>query len=243
MLSNSNLEASYNLRKDKVQKAIRDVYTKIGTSIDIGELAFVTELNVVMNLLWGGTIDGDDKQDKIGAEFRKVASKFVDLMGKPNISDFFSNSCQETFRLHPRPPLLVPRISSQSCMLGGYTIPKGSRVFLNTWSVYMDPLVWENPSNFNPERFLNIDNDKLWDYLGNSFEYLPFGSGRRKCPGLHLAEKMVMYVLASLLHSFDRKLPEGENVDLSETFGIVIRKTKPLIAIPSPRLSSLSMYE
>ncbi|XP_022864425.1 cytochrome P450 93A3-like [Olea europaea var. sylvestris] len=88
LLSNNNLEASYKLRKDEVRKAIRNVYTKIGTSIEIGELAFVTEFNVVLNLLWGGTIDGD-KRDKVGAEFHKVATKVVDLIGKPNISDFF----------------------------------------------------------------------------------------------------------------------------------------------------------
>ncbi|XP_022864424.1 cytochrome P450 76C1-like [Olea europaea var. sylvestris] len=367
LLSNNNLEASYNMRKDEVRKAIRNVYTKIGTSIEIGELAFVTEFNVVMNLLWGGTIDGHKR-----AEFRKVASKVVDLIGKPNISDFFPvlarfdiqgiakemKNClahidgildnvinehmktdssggeednrkndflqillelkekntsinliqikailvdiaiggtdttattvewvmteilrnpdviktvqqeltnvvginksveefhvaklkyldavvKETFRLHPPLPLLVPRISSESCTVGRYTIPKGSRVFLNTWSVQMDPQIWENPSEFRPKRFLNGDGGKLWDYLGNSLEYLPFGSGRRICPGLHLAEKMVMYVLASLLHSFDWTIPEGQNLDVSETFGIVMRKTEPLFAIPSPRLSNLSLY-
>ncbi|XP_022864427.1 cytochrome P450 76C1-like [Olea europaea var. sylvestris] len=106
----------------------------------------------------------------------------------------------------------------------------------------MDPQIWENPSEFMPERFLNGDSGKLCDYLGNNFEYLPFGSGRRICPGLHLAEKLVMYVLASLLHSFDWKIPEGKNLDVSETLGIIMRKTEPLFAIPSPRLSNLSLY-
>ncbi|KAL2472448.1 Cytochrome [Abeliophyllum distichum] len=182
---------------------------------------------------------------------KRVQQELTNVVGTNKVVEEFHLSklqyldavVKETFRLHPPLPLLVPRISSQSCMLGGYTIPKGTRVFLNIWSVSRDAQVWENPTEFKPERFLNIDNGKLWDYLGNDFEYIPFGSGRRICPGLHLAEKMVMYVLASLLHSFDWKLPEGENLDLSETFGIVMRKTKPLIAIPSPRLSSLSMYE
>ncbi|KAL0300123.1 UNVERIFIED_CONTAM: Ent-cassadiene C11-alpha-hydroxylase 1 [Sesamum calycinum] len=101
-------------------------------------------------------------------------------------------------------------------------IPKHSQVFLNMWSVSMDPLVWEKPSEFRPDRFLN--NAGNFDYMGNNVQYLPFGSGRRVCPGITLGEKMVMYLLATLLHSFEWRLPEGETVDLTEKFGIVMRK-------------------
>ncbi|KAK9276364.1 hypothetical protein L1049_006183 [Liquidambar formosana] len=106
--------------------------------------------------------------------------------------------------------------------------------------MHRDPQVWDNPSEFKPERFL-IDPSR-WDYSGNNFQYLPFGSGRRICPGIPLAERMLVYVLASLLHSFEWQLPKGNDLDLSEKFGIVLKKKIPLIAIPARRLSRLELY-
>ncbi|KAK6935243.1 Cytochrome P450 [Dillenia turbinata] len=88
MLSNKNLDDCYALRRDEVRKAIKNVYKKIGTSIEIGQLVFTTEINVVMNLLWGSTLDGE-KIDGVGVEFRKVVSGIFDLLGKPNVSDFY----------------------------------------------------------------------------------------------------------------------------------------------------------
>ncbi|KAK4435114.1 Flavonoid 3'-monooxygenase [Sesamum alatum] len=89
MLSNANLDASYVLRRNEVRRAIRNVHEKVGTGVDIGELIFVTELNVVLSLLWGsGTFEGE-KRDMIGAEFREKVSKFIELLEKPNLSDFF----------------------------------------------------------------------------------------------------------------------------------------------------------
>lgn len=94
---------------------------------------------------------------------------------------------------------------------------------------------------FQPVRFLSHSTN--FDFAGNNMKYLPFGSGRRVCAGLPLAEKMLMFILASLLHSFDWKLPEGENVDLSDGFGLVVKKSKRLFAIPTPRLSNLELYQ
>ncbi|GKC08754.1 cytochrome P450 76C1-like protein, partial [Tanacetum coccineum] len=120
---------------------------------------------------------------------------------------------------------------------GGYTIPKGCSVFLNVWSIHRDPRYWVNPLEFNPERFLTSEGINQWDYKGNNSKFFPFGSGRRLCPGIPLAEKMQMFILASLLHLFDWSLPKGEEHDFSERFGITLRKIKPLIAIPSQRFS------
>ena len=146
---------------------------------------------------------------------------------------------KETLRLHPALPLLVPHCPSETCTVGGYTIPKGSRIFVNVWAIQRDPSIWENPLNFDPERFLK----SKWDYSGSDFNYFPFGSGRRICAGTAMAERMVTYSLATLLHSFDWKLPQGEKLDLIEKFGIVLKKKTPLVAIPTPRLTDPSMYE
>ncbi|GKD84923.1 cytochrome P450 76C1-like protein, partial [Tanacetum coccineum] len=91
---------------------------------------------------------------------------------------------------------------------------------------------------FKPERFLT----GKWDYNGNNLKFFPFGSGRRLCPGIVLAEKMQMFILASLLHSFNWSLPNGEEHNLSEKFGVTLEKRKPLFVIPSQRLPDVSLY-
>ncbi|CAH9131988.1 unnamed protein product [Cuscuta epithymum] len=149
---------------------------------------------------------------------------------------------KETLRLHPPLPLLVPRCPTATSQVGGYTIPKGTRVFLNTHALHRDPQLWDNPLKFMPERFLDPGLVSGLDYTGNDFRFLPFGSGRRICAGIPLAEKMLMYILASLLHSFDWRLSEGEKLDLSDGFGIVARKKTPLIAVPTPRSSNSELY-
>ncbi|KAL3499495.1 hypothetical protein ACH5RR_038588 [Cinchona calisaya] len=88
MLSGRNLDACYDLRRDEVEKAIEYINRQVGTAIDIGELTFLTEMNVIMSMLWGGTLEAD-QQNKVGAEFRKVFAKMLRLLSKPNISDFF----------------------------------------------------------------------------------------------------------------------------------------------------------
>ncbi|PHU28421.1 hypothetical protein BC332_00514 [Capsicum chinense] len=85
--------------------------------------------------------------------------------------------------------------------------------------------------------------DIKWDYRGNDFNYFPFGSGRRICVGTAMAERMFMYSLVSFIHSFDCKLPEGEALDLTGKFGIVLMKKRPLVAVPIPRLSNPTLYE
>ena len=183
----------------------------------------------------------------IAEVMRKTQQELEVVVGKDNIVEeshihklpYLYAVMKETLRLHPALPLLVPHCPSETCTVGGYTIPKGSRIFVNVWAIQRDPSIWENPLNFDPERFLK----SKWDYSGSDFNYFPFGSGRRICAGTAMAERMVMYSLATLLHSFDWKLPQGEKLDLIEKFGIVLKKKTPLVAIPTPRLTDPSMYE
>lgn len=147
---------------------------------------------------------------------------------------------KETHRLHPAAPLLVPRRPSKTTTVSGYTIPKGSKVFINIWAIHRDPLLWDNPLEFRPERFL--DKSSKFDFSGSSFQYMPFGSGRRMCPGLNLAERFGLYLLASFMHSFNWQVPAGEQIDLKAKFGLVCRKEIPLVAVPTPRLANLELY-
>ncbi|KAM4085748.1 hypothetical protein ACJW30_10G050500 [Castanea mollissima] len=339
LLRNTTLDSVYTLRQKQVRETVGYLYSRM----------FLTVLNAITNMLWGGTVEGEERS-RVGAEFREVMSKMMEISVKPNISDFYpglarfdlqgikrqmdglarrfdqifdaiidqrlkideeggskgkdskdflsfllklkdegdsktplnmtkvkallldmvvggtdtsSNTIEfsmaeiinnpefhihnlpylhavmkETLRLHPALPFLVPHCPSE-CIVGGYTIPKGSQVFVNVWAIQRDPSIWKNPLNFDPERFLN----SKWDYSGSDFNYFPFGSGRRICVGVAMAERMVMYSLATLLHSFDWKLPQGEELDFTEKFGIGLKKKIPLVGIPTPRLIDVSSYE
>ncbi|GAA0184579.1 hypothetical protein LIER_31867 [Lithospermum erythrorhizon] len=373
MLCNTSLDSVSDLRRKEVRQTIKYFYSQAGSPVNIGEQMFLTVLNVITNMLWGGTMKGEERSN-LGAEFREVVAEMTALLGFPNLSDFYpslamfdlqgvkkkmkklvhrfdvifetmieqrlkmdgvdgkgndgkesidflqfllklkdqqdakipltmihvkallmdmvvggtdttSNSMEfvmaemmnkpdilrkvqfeletvvgkaniveefhihklpylyavmkEILRLHPVLPLLVPHCPSETTTVAGYTIPKGARIFFNVWAIHRDPTIWENPLEFDPDRFLN----SKCDYSGNDFAYFPFGSGRRICAGTAMAERMFMFSVASLIHSFEWSLPEGDTLDLSEKFGIVLKKRIPLIVIPTPRLSSPTMYE
>ncbi|GLJ32227.1 hypothetical protein SUGI_0648630 [Cryptomeria japonica] len=145
---------------------------------------------------------------------------------------------KEVLRLRTTGPLLLPHKATSSCEIGGFVIPKDTQVMVNVWAMGRDPAIWKNPLEFTPERFLEGENSKI-DYRGQDFELIPFGAGRRMCPGLPLASCIVHFVLASLIHSFEWKLPDGmscEQMDMSDDFGITLKKAADLRAIPTPRL-------
>ena len=138
---------------------------------------------------------------------------------------------KETLRLHPAAPLLLPYIAGNDVEVSGYTIYEGNQVLVNAWSIGRNPKYWIDPLSFEPERFVGSN----LDFKGRDFEYIPFGAGRRICPGLPLAQRMVILMLGSILHSFNWKLPEGitpENLDMSEQFGITLKKANSLCAVP-----------
>jgi cytochrome P450 len=130
---------------------------------------------------------------------------------------------KETLRLHPPAPLLVPRESTENINLFDYKIPAGTRFIINGWDIGRDPDVWERPDEFMPERFIGSN----VDYKGLHFGLIPFGVGRRTCPGIGFAEATISFALASLLYYFDSDLPnemKGKMFDMSEINGLVVRK-------------------
>uniref|UniRef100_A0A2N9EJ94 Cytochrome P450 n=1 Tax=Fagus sylvatica TaxID=28930 RepID=A0A2N9EJ94_FAGSY len=136
---------------------------------------------------------------------------------------------KETLRLHHPLPFLVPRETSATAKLGGYDIPCKTRVYVNSWAIQRDPKFWDNAEEFLPERFNSKSNPI--EFLGNDFQYTPFGCGRRVCPGMSFGLATVEYVLANLLYWFDWELPggaKGEDLDMSEVFGLSIHKKVPL---------------
>ncbi|XP_010526011.1 PREDICTED: cytochrome P450 82C4-like isoform X2 [Tarenaya hassleriana] len=142
---------------------------------------------------------------------------------------------KETLRLYPAAPLLGPREATEDCTVAGYQVTAGTRLMVNVWKVHRDPKIWSNPDEFIPERFLE---GKASEYSvrGQSYELLPFGSGRRSCPGISLAVQVLHLLLARFLHSFDMSTVSGMDVDMGESPGLTIPKTKPLEVLLSPRL-------
>ncbi|KAI7731098.1 hypothetical protein M8C21_026404, partial [Ambrosia artemisiifolia] len=134
---------------------------------------------------------------------------------------------KETMRLHPPVPLLLPHMAADTCEVLGYTVPKNTKVFVNLWAMGRDPKVWDDPLSFKPERFMGIKTD----FKGQDFELLPFGSGRRMCPGLPSGTKSVEFILASLIHEFSWFLPNGgdpSKLDMNSKFGIAMKREIPL---------------
>ncbi|XP_059441136.1 cytochrome P450 736A117-like [Corylus avellana] len=140
---------------------------------------------------------------------------------------------KEALRFHPPVPLLVPRESTQNVKIQGYDIAAGTQVIINAWAIGRDPASWDEPEEFEPERFLKSS----IDFRGHDFQLIPFGAGRRGCPGIPFAMTTIELVLANLLLNFDWTLPggaRGEDLDLTESTGLTIHKKFPLIAVATP---------
>nr|GEW13343.1 geraniol 8-hydroxylase-like [Tanacetum cinerariifolium] len=138
---------------------------------------------------------------------------------------------KETLRLHPPVPFFVPHESLCDVEVQGFIVPKKAQILCNLWAIGQDPNVWSDAEKFMPERFLDV---KI-DYRGQDFEFTPFGIGRRMCPGLNIAHRMLHIMLGSLILRFDWKL-EGnmrvEDLDMSEKFGFTLPRNEQLLAVP-----------
>ena len=141
---------------------------------------------------------------------------------------------KETLRLYPAAPLLLPHESFEACTVGGYHVPAGTQLLVNAWAIHRDPALWERPTEFIPDRFVN--GSKEMDVKGHDLELIPFGSGRRICPGMSLALIMVNHTLGRLLQSFEWFAPGGAKIDMREGLGLSMPKLVPLEAIIKPRL-------
>ncbi|CAN6291084.1 unnamed protein product [Urochloa humidicola] len=142
---------------------------------------------------------------------------------------------KETLRLHPPATLLLPRETMRDVTIGGYDVPARTRVFVNAWAIGRDPATWgPDAEEFDPDRFEGNKDDI--DYNGAHFELVPFGAGRRICPGLAMGETNVMFTLANLLYCFDWALPEGvapEDVSMEEAGGLTFHRKTPLLLLPT----------
>ncbi|KHN30609.1 Trans-cinnamate 4-monooxygenase [Glycine soja] len=141
---------------------------------------------------------------------------------------------KETLRLRMAIPLLVPHMNLHDAKLGGYDIPAESKILVNAWWLANNPAHWKKPEEFRPERFL--EEELHVEANGNDFRYLPFGVGRRSCPGIILALPILAITLGRLVQNFELLPPPGQSqIDTSEKggqFSLHILKHSTIVAKP-----------
>ncbi|KAK9136192.1 hypothetical protein Syun_015522 [Stephania yunnanensis] len=147
---------------------------------------------------------------------------------------------KETIRLYPPAPLSAPREAIEDGVVVGYHVPVGMRVIANLWKIQRDPSIWDDPLEFQPERFLTTY--KGIDVWGQHYELIPFGYGRRSCPGIALALQVVQLILAQLLHGFELIRPSGAPVDMTESVGLTNVKVTLVEVLLAPRFPP-QLYE
>ncbi|KAL6988092.1 hypothetical protein U1Q18_013836 [Sarracenia purpurea var. burkii] len=257
--------AKHCARRDRLTKAIMEEHTLARQTSGSAKQHFVDALltlqekydlseDTIIGLLWDMITAGTDTT-AISVEWamaelvknprtqQKAQEELDRVIGSERVvteSDFSSlpylqSVAKEALRLHPPTPLMLPHRANSNVKIGGYDIPKGSNVHVNVWAVARDPAVWKNPLEFRPERFFEED----VDMKGHDFRLLPFGAGRRVCPGAQLGINLVTSMLGHLLHHFEWTLPEGvkpEEIDMSENPGLVTYMKTPLQAVAKPRL-------
>ncbi|KAM7519640.1 hypothetical protein LguiB_018602 [Lonicera macranthoides] len=193
---------------------------------------------VLMNMLLGGTDTSSAtvvwamtelmKNPSLMKKAQEEVRKLIGEKGRVDEDDlqklpYLEAVVKETLRFHPAVPLLVPRETMQSCVVDGYEIRPETLVYVNAYAIGRDPECWEDPEKFFPERFLN----STIDYKGLDFEFIPFGAGRRKCPGISMGVTIVQLALSSLLYSFNWELPNGmkkEDIDIDPAPGLAAQK-------------------
>ncbi|KAJ6801924.1 premnaspirodiene oxygenase-like [Iris pallida] len=171
-----------------------------------------------------------EAMEKVQTEVRQILKGKAKIHEDDDIGElqYLKLVIKETLRLHPPLPLLLPRACGETCEMGGYTIPAGARVMINAWALGRDPGVWDDAEAFRPERF----DGSSADFKGADHGYLPFGSGRRMCPGITFGLATVELVLATLLYHFNWELPgrmQPGDLDMTDTFGITARKAHDLL--------------
>lgn len=173
--------------------------------------------------------------NKAQAEVRRQAGNFKPRVEEEEL-EYLKAIVKETLRLHPPGPLLT-RESRERCEIGGYEFPAKTKVLINEWAIGRDPESWVEGESFKPERFLHVHGSKSLDFKGFDFEFIPFGAGRRICPGISFATPMLELALSQLLYHFDWQLPGGikpDELDMTENFGITCRRKHDLYVIATP---------
>ncbi|KAJ7944205.1 Cytochrome P450 [Quillaja saponaria] len=231
-----------------------DDEAKVNESEDLQNSIKFTKDNIkaiIMDVMFGGTETVASAIEwfmaelmKNPEELKRIQKELADVVGldrRVEETDFekltyFKCAIKETLRLHPPIPLLLHETAEDTEVAGHY-IPKKSRIVINAWAIGRDKDSWEDPDSFKPSRFLK---EGVPDFKGSNFEFIPFGSGRRSCPGMQLGLFALESSAAHLLHCFTWELPDGmkpSELNMDDVFGLTAPRASRLVAVPSKRVT------
>nr|XP_020166891.1 indole-2-monooxygenase-like [Aegilops tauschii subsp. strangulata] len=220
-----SIQQEYNLTRENVKAVLVDMFIG-GTDTSF----------IVLDCAMAELIQNPEVMTKLQAEVRSVAE------GKEMVTEedlngmiYLKGVIKETLRLHSPVPLFLPHLSMADCDIEGYTIPSGTRVIINGWALARDPAYWESAEEFMPERFMeNVGSTMIHDFKGSNFHYLPFGTGRRVCPGMNFGMATVEIMLANLMYHFNWDLPAATvKINMTESFGVTMGRKENLILVPA----------
>nr|QPC57095.1 CYP71AJ50 [Kitagawia praeruptora] len=224
-IQKQNKDSDFTINRDCIKAVILDMF-----------FAGIETPSTTIEWTIAALIKNPDIMMKLQDEVREICK------GKPEVLEddlvemhYLKAVIKESMRLYIPAPLLLPRAAREDVKLMGYDIKSGTQVLVNAWAIARDPSVWDNPEEFRPERFLNSP----IDYKGLHYEYLPFGAGRRSCPGIRFAMALTELAIANVVHKFDFKLPDGErmvDLDMTSATGITVHKKFPLLVIATPHV-------
>ncbi|KAJ3694561.1 hypothetical protein LUZ60_010041 [Juncus effusus] len=222
-INETDKEIGVPLTRDNIKAIILDMFA-----------AGTDTVSTALEWTMAELINNPEKMNRVIKELTDI----INASGKltENLTErmtYLKASIKEAFRLHPPIALLIPRESTKDIKLSDYHVPMGTRFVINAWAIGKDPKYWERPQDFWPDRFL----DNNIDFKGQHFGLIPFGTGRRSCPGIGFANSTIELALANLLYHFDWKLPDGtkgELLDMTEKAGISVHRKNNLVLVEKP---------
>jgi len=223
-----SVQKEYGMTRNHVKAILMDMFAA-GTDTS----------SLVLEFAMAELMRNPQQMAKLQGEVRKHTPEGQKMVEEEDLASmpYLRAVVKETLRLRAPVPLLVPHLSMADCIVNGYHVPSGTRVIVNAWALGRDPESWEKPEEFMPERFVDGGSAAAGvDFKGNHFQFLPFGAGRRICPGLNFGIATVEIMLANLMYCFDWQLPMGmeeKDVDMTEVFGITVHLKERLMLVPS----------
>lgn len=221
-LSKNQAQSSFEITHDHIKAILMNIFVAgIGTSAAV-MVWVMTELI---------------RNPRVMRKTQEEIRNYVGNKGKVSEGDldefqYLKLVIKEALRLHPPGALLIPRECRSQININGYDVYPKTQIHVNIWAMGRDPEIWENPEQFYPERFM----DSPIDYKGQHFEFIPFGAGRRGCPGMSMGMVMMELAIANLLYHFDWKLPndmKAEDLNMIEAAAITSYRKEDLVLIPT----------
>ncbi|KAK6128357.1 hypothetical protein DH2020_037901 [Rehmannia glutinosa] len=197
-------------------------------------LAGVDSTSTVMEWVMTELLRHPTVMEKLQNEIRRIVKDKQDVKDEDiQKMHYLKAVIKETLRYHPPIPLILRIQGNNDVKIKGYDVRAGTLVMINAWAIGRDPASWDEPEKFQPERFLNSS----IDFKGLDFELIPFGGGRRGCPGIAFSAATIEFVLANLLHKFNWELPDGaqgQDLDMTERLMGTLHRDIPLMAVATP---------